>query len=84
MSRILARIGRVRDPAVIYRWTYPRGRRGSGGLVPSGAWDDILAAAHALGIEVPAEAFDPRPTDDGSELIGGDSEPELTAEDLLS
>jgi hypothetical protein len=61
LSRILTEIGRPRDKSTIYKWLYPRNRQGTGGLVPTKAWDDVLAAARYEGIIITSEDMDPRP-----------------------
>lgn len=58
MDRV-AKIGgnpnRYRSPAVVYRWTYPKERGGTGGKIPSSAMDDVMAAARLEGIILTAE-----------------------------
>ncbi len=44
-----------KDPATIYRWTYPKHKGGTGGLVPSPALKKIHAAAQRLNITLVAE-----------------------------
>jgi hypothetical protein len=61
LARILCEIGRPKEKSTIYKWTYPRNRQGSGGLIPTAAWDDILAAARYEGIVITSEDMDPRP-----------------------
>jgi len=39
-----------KDPATVYRWTYPKSKNGTGGLVPSSALKSIYEAAKLLGI----------------------------------
>lgn len=48
----------------VYRWTYPRERGGTGGLVPARRQAALLAKARQAGIDLdPADFFaaDPRP-----------------------
>ena len=48
--------------AQIYRWTYPRERGGTGGLVPARRQGELLAKARAAGIDLtPADFFPPEP-----------------------
>lgn len=61
LAAILKMLGRERDPATIYKWTYPRSKRGTGGLVPSSAWGDVLAAMRFEGLQLLPEDMDPRP-----------------------
>lgn len=60
LSAILGAIGRPREKTTIYKWTYPRKRGGTGGVIPSCAWDDITAAARHKKITITAEDADPR------------------------
>lgn len=48
------------DVATIYKWTYPRDKGGTDGLVPSSAMPAVLKAADVLGIELTSEDIDPR------------------------
>ncbi len=41
-----------KDPATIYRWTYPKKRQGTGGRIPSSALNGIIKAAAALNISL--------------------------------
>lgn len=67
LSKILTGLGHPRDPASIYRWTHPKSKRGTGGMVPGSAWPLLLRAAEAQGLELTAEIMDPRPTYDSIE-----------------
>lgn len=60
LSSILLLVGKPRDPANIYRWTYSKERGGTGGLIPTSAWPDIIRAAKYDGILIDAELTDPR------------------------
>ena len=57
--RALVTAGYHRDLATIYRWRYSK-PHGTGGRIPSGAWDGIHAAARLEGIYLTAEDMDPR------------------------
>jgi amino-acid N-acetyltransferase len=62
LSEIFMLVGKARSPATIYRWTYPRGKKGgTGGFIPSSAWEDIFAAAEYLRVRLTSEILDPRP-----------------------
>ncbi len=61
LASVLKAIGKPKNPASIYRWTYPQYLGGTGGLIPTAAWPDILAAARADGIVISSEEMDPRP-----------------------
>jgi len=42
----------------VYRWTYPRERGGTGGVVPARRQGELLAKAQAAGIDLtPADFF---------------------------
>lgn len=58
----LAAIGRPRTKVTVYRWNHPRSKGGCGGIIPSEALPDILAAARLEGILLSADELDPRPT----------------------
>jgi hypothetical protein len=62
LARALKENGTPRDPATIYRWTYPSHTNGRGGIIPKNAWGDILAVARIQGVLLTAEDLDPRPT----------------------
>lgn len=49
LMRALEAVGRPRNAASIYKWTYPY-PRGTGGLIPLAAWSDIITAARHEGI----------------------------------
>lgn len=46
--------------ATIYKWAYPREKKGCGGFIPVAAWPAILDAARLAGILLDANQFDPR------------------------
>lgn len=50
-----------RHPASVYKWTYPRERGGTGGLVPTEAWPAIAAAALVKGVKLTRNDTDPNP-----------------------
>jgi len=43
-----------RDPSAVYRWTYPAGRKGTGGAIPLKIIPEILRAARERGITLTA------------------------------
>jgi hypothetical protein len=49
LHALLKSIGRPRNLATIYKWTYPR-PKGRGGLIPTSAWPDLHLAARMAGI----------------------------------
>lgn len=61
LARALERIGKYRDPSVIYRWMYPRRGSGSGtdGIIPTSAIKDVLMAARNEGIFISPEELHP-------------------------
>lgn len=61
LAIVLKTMGRPRDPATIYKWTYPRERGGTGGIVPTKVWTDIIDAARFDGIVLTMDDMDPRP-----------------------
>lgn len=50
------------DPSAIYRWTYPKSKGGTGGMIPSHALPYIVKAARIAGILLPQENFYPLKT----------------------
>lgn len=44
----------------VLRWTHPRNRGGTGGLVPSWHQPELLARAQAEGVDLTPEHFFPR------------------------
>jgi hypothetical protein len=60
LLKLLEAIGRPKSKSSIYRWGYPKDKNGCGGLIPTSAWPDILAAARLEGIIFTAEDMDPR------------------------
>lgn len=61
LSRCLIASGYKRDPTTVFRWAYEKERGGCGGLIPTGAWPGIMAAARKFGIIITPEDLDPRP-----------------------
>lgn len=63
LAQALSRLelGKRRDAANVYRWTYPKSKGGTGGLIPSSAMADVLEAARLDGVLLTAEDIDPRP-----------------------
>lgn len=47
-------------PSIMYRWTYPRAKYGTGGLIPNAMVPAIIAAARVNGIEITADDWAPR------------------------
>jgi hypothetical protein len=56
----LAAVGKPRDISSVYRWTQPQGRHGTGGIIPTSAWPDILLAARKAGIVITEDLYDLR------------------------
>jgi len=42
----------ARDRSTLYRWTYPREKNGTGGLIPASAMPSIMRAARLHGIVI--------------------------------
>lgn len=55
----LKAVGFPKNPATVYRWLYPREKGGTGGIIPTKAWPDILTAARIEGIFLTAEDVGP-------------------------
>ena len=53
-------VSRRRVVSAVYRWNLPVSKRGTGGVIPSSAMADVLAAARIEGIVLTAEDLDPR------------------------
>lgn len=60
LQEALAAAGYPLNIVTIYRWTYPRDRKGCGGFIPTAAWPAILDAARLAGVLLTADQFDPR------------------------
>lgn len=52
--------GVARNPASVYRWTYGKDKGGTGGRIPAGSMDLVLAAARMDGVLLTSEDLDPR------------------------
>ena len=50
LMRALAAIGKPKNPATCFKWTYSRAKGGTGGVIPSSALPDVLMAARHEGI----------------------------------
>jgi len=50
-----------RTESAVYRWTYPKEKGGTGGIVPVDAQHAIMAAARDGKVEVTADDFFARP-----------------------
>ena len=48
-----------RNISSLYRWNLPKSHGGTGGLVPSSAWPDVMAAAELEGIVIRPEDCQP-------------------------
>lgn len=60
LARVLSAAGRHRDPATVYRWTYPKDRGGTGGVIPARSLKEIIHAARVEGVFLTPEDLDPR------------------------
>ena len=65
LSELFKAMGRPRNPATIYKWTYSREGGGTDGLIPSCAWADVLHAARLEGILIQPDDLNPAPRDVG-------------------
>jgi hypothetical protein len=63
LATILTAMGKKTDYSTIYKWTYPKIKRGTGGLIPSHMWADIYLAARLEGVVLTKEDTDPREMD---------------------
>lgn len=57
----LAKAGVTLAPSTVYRWNYPRSKRGRDGIIPLESMKAVLAAARNEGIMLTSEHLDPRP-----------------------
>lgn len=55
----LERHGKRRDITAIYRWTYPKAKGGTNGLVPASAMPDVVLVARLEGIVLTPEDTHP-------------------------
>lgn len=62
LIRALKQVGKSRSKATIYKWLYPKEKKGRNGLIPTSAWPDLLLAARLEGIHFSDVDFDPRLT----------------------
>jgi hypothetical protein len=60
LVRALRQAGFHKQRAAIYKWTYPKSRGGTGGLIPTSAMHEILVAARMEGITLTAQDWDPK------------------------
>jgi hypothetical protein len=51
------------DPSRPYRWTYPRSRGGSGGVIPARHHDELLRKAREFGVDLSPSDFFESPTE---------------------
>ncbi len=49
------------SPSTVYRWNYPKSKKGSDGIIPTSQLRRVLEAAAARGIVVTAEDLYPKP-----------------------
>ncbi len=62
LARIFRAMGRSYHRVTLYKWTYPRAKGGTGGMIPTAAWGDVFDAARREGIYLTQEDMDPRPS----------------------
>jgi hypothetical protein len=60
LLELLRIVGKPRNKASVYKWTYPASKGGTGGLIPTSAWPAILLAARLDGILITSQDMDPR------------------------
>lgn len=68
LHRILRGLGRGKNVATYYKWTYPKEKGGCGGQIPTQCWPDILLAARVEGIHITSEDMDPRAVQNDEEI----------------
>lgn len=61
LAELLGMVGHPLVLSTIYRWTYPKERGGSGGLIPGFLWPVIFQCARLEGIILGPQELDPRP-----------------------
>lgn len=61
LAEALKAIERPYHHTTIYKWTYPKEVKGTGGIIPTAALPDVVMAARAAGILLSSEDLDPRP-----------------------
>jgi hypothetical protein len=47
------------EPSRVYKWTYPKDKGGTGGIIPSACVSAVQVAAETAGIELKAEDWLP-------------------------
>jgi hypothetical protein len=62
LERALRKIGKERHILSIQSWTRVKDDRGTGGVIPTHNWPDILKAARVAGVKITDADMDPRPT----------------------
>lgn len=60
LARTLTALGHPTNPSTVFRWTYPKHRQGTDGMIPTRTWPHILKAARYEGIFLTPDVFDPR------------------------
>lgn len=48
------------DVSAVYKWTYPKDKGGTDGLIPSSSMPIVLHAADVMGIDITPQDLDPR------------------------
>lgn len=59
LARLLTKHGYPTNTATIYRWTYPKEKGGTGGLVPTAALNQLLYIARIEGVLITADDLNP-------------------------
>lgn len=49
------------NTSTVYKWTYPKSKGGSGGLIPTQSWPAVFDAARRAGLTITPSDIDPRP-----------------------
>lgn len=55
-AKVVAGLLNVR-PSTVHRWSYPKSRRGTGGLIPTQRQRPLILAARSIGVELTPEDF---------------------------
>ena len=50
LAKAMTMVGRRISPSAIYKWTYPRSKGGTGGLIPTSSLPFIFSAAKVWGV----------------------------------
>lgn len=58
---IFKALGMPRNRVSVYKWTYPRSKGGTDGIIPTKVWPDLRAAARYAGVLLGPEDFEMRP-----------------------